>query len=298
MLTDGDLVGITILYPLGADSYDPTLGNVGIQVHLASGGVMTYAWDGKHTGGDWVGDGSYILKAERVDTTGTSTTLFANIVVLHKKNRMEVSIYSQSGELVRRLYDSRNVTGKVTYVVLEGDPLILRATTDNRVKILLYDPSNALISDAGGALSGDRLQWNGTNARGSYVSTGDYLLKVEEHYLGEKVVATRNITVVRYSMSGFLSAKAYPNPWHAGAGKNMSFNIMTSQDAVVGIKLYNIAGEAVGSLYAPYVAGGVLSSMDWDVSHVASGTYLGLVEARSLESGVTEKKVVKVIIVK
>src|SRR5581483_4312851 len=127
--------------------------------------------------------------------------------------------------------------------------------------------------------------------------SGEYIIKAEENYNGENIVVSKSIAVIRPSAGGYLTVGVFPNPYHREAGMgNVEFGVKGSEPSSVSVRVYNVAGELVANLSVPDTDLG--ATLSWQVDNVASGVYIGLVEAQSLVSGLKDKKIVKVIVVK
>ena len=74
----------------------------------------------------------------------------------------------------------------------------------------------------------------------------------------------------------------YPNPAPAGEhGDKTIFRYYTVTDADVRISIYDIAGRLVDDLRAE-ATGGVYSEKPWDISNVASGVYVYVIEIQPI----------------
>ncbi len=84
----------------------------------------------------------------------------------------------------------------------------------------------------------------------------------------------------------------WPNPTY---DKQTKIRYYVSTDAVISVKIYDLAGEKVDELHANAI-GGTDNEIAWDVTNIQSGVYLAHVEANG--KGGSAGKIIKVAIVK
>ena len=295
----GGMTAITPQYPAVKTGYDPASGLLTILITFGDGSTVPVTWDGSNEVGKPVLDGEYVLKAEQTAPDGSIATLTAPVIVSRKGASLKVSIYNLAGELVREIYSTTTVKEKISFLDIQGDPVhIYKDGTGTKAQIVPKNINGKTMSDGTGALGS--LEWDGRAANGSLVATGEYIVKVEENYFGQTIVITKSVSVVRDQQDEFLKVNAYPNPYHASKGNGeVTFVVNVREQAQVSVRVYNVAGEAVTMLDIPTAQLSAIPSgtVTWNVADVASGVYLGVFEAHGV-SGKTEKKVIKVIIVK
>jgi len=85
----------------------------------------------------------------------------------------------------------------------------------------------------------------------------------------------------------------WPNPVY---GNTTYIRTYVSRDAVVNIKIFDLAGDLVDELHLNAI-GGLDNEVAWDVSQIQSGAYLARVEVKS-KSGKTNSKIIKIAVIK
>jgi flagellar hook assembly protein FlgD len=294
----GDIAALEPRYGTGKGSYDPGLGLLTIAVRFKEGEVLI-TWDGTNDMGIGVTNGEYLLKAEYWKDKSDSRMLTVPIVVLRGSARLRAAIYTASGELVRVLYESGSVSNRLVAVELSDHVLTIGGPAEKaRIEIKPIGVNGMVMMDSAGALDAGRISWEGKNAGGWMVQSGEYLLKVEEIVGGDKITIVESITVVRIVGPDGVRVGVYPNPVHGGSGAGVvKIAVTVAERSETTVRIYNVAGELVGTIPAGTVPAGT-TTLEWQVSSMASGVYIGLVETRSLETGDREKKTVKIVIVK
>jgi hypothetical protein len=70
-----------------------------------------------------------------------------------------------------------------------------------------------------------------------------------------------------------------------------------SEDSDISVKIFDLAGDYVAGL-SGFASGGLDGEIKWNVSAIESGVYLARVEAKSVVSGKTDHKIIKIAIIK
>lgn len=86
----------------------------------------------------------------------------------------------------------------------------------------------------------------------------------------------------------------YPNP---ATGNETFIRFFVEEDSDITAKIFDLAGDFVADLKG-FGHGGMDGEIRWDVRNIQSGVYLANVEAKSLVSGKTGHKVIKIAIIK
>ena len=73
-------------------------------------------------------------------------------------------------------------------------------------------------------------------------------------------------------------AYSYPNPARGGT---LAFKYYLGDKADVTVDVYNVAGELIAHIEKTGNPAGIVSEMEWNISGIASGTYIYRIEARS-----------------
>jgi hypothetical protein len=94
----------------------------------------------------------------------------------------------------------------------------------------------------------------------------------------------------------FPQAKVYnyPNPVISG---ETYIRFFVSEDSDISVKIFDLAGDYVAGL-SGFASGGLDGEIKWNVSAIESGVYLARVEAKSVVSGKTDHKIIKIAIIK
>jgi len=284
---DGSKVNV---FHLGVDD------GLTINVSGDHGSVIKIPWDGRNDLGTLVDTGEYLLKAESI-SEGNVTTLTASITVIKSGNPISVGIYTASGELVRNLFEGNVLKGgKLQAISMDKTVLRPKDHLNDTVGIKIVGINNITLLALPNNIPLD-LQWNGMNALGTLVANGEYILKAEEMYEGQRRIVTKNVTVIRGEAKKSLGVFVYPNPYKGSTGnEQMYFKVILGDPSSVTISIYNVGGELIKTLTA--FASTVETIISWNVSSLASGVYLAVAETHSVLTGVTEKKMVKLAIIK
>src|SRR5581483_2016511 len=150
-------------------------------------------------------------------------------------------VYDASGELVKTLYSGSTISGKLNSMSLDGNPLYARTDHSARVGIGVLDIGGNALIDSLGSLSG-RLAWDGANTLGSLVPSGEYIIKAEESYNGERIVITKSVAVIRPQTGAYLTVSVYPNPYHPSAGSaQVTLNVSVTEESSLDVRVYNVA---------------------------------------------------------
>ncbi|MBN1824065.1 MAG: PQQ-binding-like beta-propeller repeat protein [Endomicrobiales bacterium] len=88
------------------------------------------------------------------------------------------------------------------------------------------------------------------------------------------------------------SVYSYPNP---AKGDIVYFKYYLGAKADVKIDVYNVAGELITHIEKTECPAGIVSEAEWDISSIASGVYIFVVNARSDSRDVTIKKKTAII---
>jgi hypothetical protein len=86
----------------------------------------------------------------------------------------------------------------------------------------------------------------------------------------------------------------YPNPVISG---ETFIRFFVSEDSDISVKIFDLAGDYVAELTG-FASGGLDGEIRWNVSSIESGVYLARVEAKSVVSGKTDYKIIKIAIIK
>ncbi len=296
VLVLGGFSGIQLSSGSGSTIFDPSTGIFDIEV-ISSGNVYHIPWDGKSDLGYTVDSGQYVLKADIPGKPADTVTM--GLTVLKAGDYLTVSVYTTSGELVKQLYSSYLVQGQLGSMKLTSNLLQIsnQPTGTTMIGINIFSSTGQLMADGLGSLNQARLTWDGTTALGNYVQSGEYLIKIEQVYNHQHDVVVQSVTVLSSNLSGFMDASVYPNPYLSTPDHKLWFKVTLQDQSNLTVRIYDVVGELVNTLSLP-AAGPGIATLGWDVNNAAAGLYVGIVEADSQVSGQTQKKSLKISIIK
>jgi hypothetical protein len=208
------------------------------------GTQRTVSWNGANDNGQVVGGGVYTLSASYTDSFGKTVTYSVPMQVLRAPTLVTVQVFNAAGELVRTL--SVPATG-----LQPGAPQLSASS-------LVPPPASAGASAGlriglGGAQAG---WWDGRDAQGGVVASGDYMVKVSWQVNGQMAETFAETVTVLGMAAGDPLATAWmgPDPVHAGQWP-LVIGLAPSIDArQLRARVYDVAGELV-SVLAPDAAG-------------------------------------------
>ncbi len=296
VLVLGGFSGIQLSSGSGSTIFDPNSGLFDIEIKSA-GIIYHVPWDGKSDLGYLVDSGQYVLKADIPGLQGN--TVVMPLTVLKSGDLLTVSIYTTSGELVKQLYQSYFVQGQLGSMKLTSNLLQIsnQPTGTTTIGINIFSSTGQLMADGLGSLNQARLTWDGTTALGNYVQSGEYLIKIDQTYNHQHDVLVQSVTVLSSNLSGFMDASVYPNPYLSTPDHKVWFKVALQDQSSLTVRIYDVVGELVNTLSLP-AAGPGIATLGWDVNNTAAGLYVGIVEADSQVSGQTQKKPLKISIIK
>ncbi len=140
-------------------------------------------------------------------------------------------------------------------------------------------------------------KWNATNEMGNWVPNGTYYFVAEiTNSGGTRVILKRAAFVMTYHNQAILLT-AMPNLAHSGETIHFfaSFGAAPA-DERSGVKIYAVSGELVQTLA---ISGGATA---WDLTNrrgqiAASGVYLAVLDGEDPVSGLSMRKVVKLMVI-
>ncbi len=296
VLVLGGFSGIQLSSGSGSTIFDPNSGLFDIEIKSA-GIIYHVPWDGKSDLGYLVDSGQYVLKADIPGLQGN--TVVMPLTVLKSGDLLTVSIYTTSGELVKQLYQSYFVQGQLGSMKLTSNLLQIsnQPTGTTTIGINIFSSTGQLMADGLGSLNQARLTWDGTTALGNYVQSGEYLIKIDQTYNHQHDVLVQSVTVLSSNLSGFMDASVYPNPYLSTPDHKVWFKVALQDQSSLTVRIYDVVGELVNTLSLP-AAGPGIATLGWDVNNTAAGLYVGIVEAASQVSGQTQKKPLKISVIK
>ena len=270
----------------------------GDAVKILSQGMTLDAWDGTNVKGDKVSNGTYFIVVNSTDPFGVSTTVTQQTTVLLKSNTMQFTVFNGSGETVMTL-------SKQQLEALIGGPL---QTADYNLGLVTFSPtvitpsygnptgngSSVLITLG----SGRSFWWEGVNAGGAIVASGQYTLAFTSQISGQaQENISENVTVLDQNSSPIVKVLVEPNLVYLNQTQKVMFalTLNASQADNVQVKIYTLAGELVGPVLMNNI--GNLNWVTWNLSgsNLASGMYFADIELRE-GNQVLDRKIVKLAI--
>ncbi len=270
----------------------------GDSVKILYQGMTLDAWDGTNVKGDKVSNGTYFIVVNSTDPLGVSTTVTQQTTVMLKTNSMQFTVFNSSGEIVMTL-------SKTQLETLIGGPL---QTADYDLGLATFSPtvitpsygnptgngSSVLITLG----SGRSFRWEGVNAGGKIVSSGQYTLNFTSQISGQaQANVSENVTVLDQNSSPIVKVVVEPNLVYLNQTQKVMFALTLSapQADNVQVKIYTLAGELVGP--ALMNDPGNLNWVTWNLSGIslASGMYFADVELRE-GNQVLDRKIMKLAI--
>jgi flagellar hook assembly protein FlgD len=267
-----------------------TLSGPGSSINILYNGVVIGTWDGTNNSGSPVANGEYQVKIDNVDSSGTVTSVSQAAMVNRSLSNVEVDIFNEAGEVVRKLYNvvSNATTSSMTNVSLSSTvlkpslsaPTSVSSGSINYVKIMVEDSASPVT-----------LIWDGTTDSGSFVSPGEY--QVQIHWTdgnGSTSDVTRTIMVLPSTgVSGIAVAR--PNVLNPAKGMVTTFDASAVSNASsLKVKIYTTAGELVRIITSSS------TQTPWDASGVASGIYIANVEIDDPSGGMINRQFLKVLV--
>ncbi len=267
-----------------------TLSGDGSFIDILFNGYIIGVWDGTTNSGSPVANGAYTIQIDNVDNSGVVTSVSQKAIVNRSLSNVEVDIFNEAGEVVRKLYNvlSNATNSTMTNVKLSTNvlrpslsaPVSAYSSTASYLSIVAEDSSSPVT-----------LIWDGTSDGGSLVSPGEY--EVQVHWTdgnGTTTDITRTVLVLPVSsISGI--AMAEPNVLTSATTMTTTFDATRVLNATaMKIKIFTVAGElvqsfSVGSNTAP-----------WNASGLASGIYIANVEIDNASGGVINTQRLKILV--
>ena len=130
------------------------------------------------------------------------------------------------------------------------------------------------------------------------MDNGNYVLQiVNVDESGYKTIAQANITVLHNGYEIINNIKIIPNPMDTNKNDVMTFRYSVMAGTKVTIKIYNMAGELVKTLYDLNATG----EIKWDISAentaYVSGVYVCIVDAQA-SNGINKRRIEKFVLIR
>jgi len=267
-----------------------TLSGPGSTINILYNGFVIGTWDGTNNSGAPVANGEYQVKIDNVDSSGTVTSVSQAAMVNRSLSKVEVDIFNEAGEVVRKLYNvvANATNSSMTNVSLSttvikpslSAPASVSSGSINYVKIMVEDSASPVT-----------LVWDGSGDSGALVSPGEY--QVQVHWTdgnGGTSDVTRTIMVLPSAgVSGIAMAR--PNVLNPAKGMVTTFDASgVSNASSLKIRIYTTTGELVRTITS------ASTQVPWDASGVASGIYIANIEIDNASGGMINRQFLKVLV--
>jgi len=251
------------------------------QAQIYSGGLYLGEWDGTTQNGQPAGNGSYFIKVDTVDPSGTVESVTQSVVVSRTLETFTVNIYNSAGEVVRHLLST--VTdpdgASLDQVQLSGEVLTPGSA----------GPSNQILITAGSAVS---VVWDGRADTGAMAQNGTYYINLILADGGSQTEVTRSIVVLSNGASPIAGrVVASPNVIRP-AGPPLTFSIQSAQVYILTAKLYDVAGELVRK----FTHSSETNEVDGPTDGLASGVYIAVVTVEDTRGLFVGRQTLKVLV--
>jgi flagellar hook assembly protein FlgD len=267
-------------------SPNATIQNLEGKIQIYDNGYLLGAWDGTDNSGNPVSNGGYYIKVDSIDPLGVDTSLTQEAVVSRSLAKVEVDIYNEAGEVVRRLYGAADDPNgaSMTNVALSSSVLATNTSSSGA-----QSQVQILIQGSGAPLT---LVWDGKDDSGQVVTSGRYLMEVHwDNGQGAVSDITRGIQVEDGGNRPGVIVE--PNILAVSQGVKTA-NFLSNDPNVqsLNVSVYTVAGERVTEKVGTPGSGRV----SWDADGVASGVYLAVVETLNGSGQITGRQIVKVLV--
>ncbi len=255
------------------------------KTYVMVGGVIIASWDGTNQAGNPVSNGVYYLQVTSTDSYGVVTNVSQTVTVSRAIARVQVDVYNEAGEVVRRLYSYADDAGNGPLGQVQLSTRMIapsagppRAGGNNAVTIMF---------------NGTSVEWDGTNDNGSIVTNGDYMVAV--HWTdgngGEEVV-TRDVTVQRGN-SAVANGGVYATPNILKGVTSTTVRANSTTAMTLTVSLYDIAGELVKR---PVTGQAGSNEVNLDASGLSSGLYWVVVDLADANGNFIQQQTTKIIL--
>lgn len=192
---------------------------------------------------------------------------------------MKVRIFDASGHLIRVLQETRIAQPVVDFQMSAS---LLKA--DGKALLRIWQDS------------GFAAAWDGRNENHKLVASGQYFVQTtSQDRLNNRTVVTKLVTVERTASALLDQVQLAPNP---ARDRIQLWAIPTSAGVRVNARVYTLAGEWVAEL--EFASADVLT---WDLTnrrgeHLAAGIYFVLVIAQDPDTGLQERRMIKLAVLR
>lgn len=222
-------------------------------------------------------DNVYNIPAENFPVI-LSADINSNIAIARKSSNESVIFAITNDGLLNgiSLKSGRQIPGfPLAYANGDSSRIMLRRT-DNKTALIAYSEN------------GSYAEWYLTDIADNIIWSGDQ----GEDGLYDAVFLTQK-NLANSELLDKVKTYNYPNPVSEG---NTQIRFFTSEDAVVTVRIFDLAGDLAAELKANAI-GGFDQEISWNVTEIESGVYLARIEAEN-SSGKKDFKIIKIAVVK
>jgi hypothetical protein len=257
----------------------------GSTITLYVDGVVFGIWDGLNNAGNPVTNGTYFIKVDNVDPSGTVTSVVQKAIVNRALSKVLVGIYNGAGELVRTLYGlvddaSDSSMNDVTLTPAVFKPGLSGGVSNTLQILISANPSPVTLT------------WDGTANDGNIVTPGHY--QIEAHWdngQGGTSDISKGLIVQGGGNTGAGKVLAEPNVLAKG---QMTTNFVDNTDQIttLNIKIYALSGQLVTTVQG--IAG--TNTASWNATGSASGVYIAVVDVLNSTGGNIGRQRLKLLV--
>jgi hypothetical protein len=265
-----------------------TLSGPGSTIDILFNGYVIGIWDGTNSSDSPVSNGAYQIQVDNVNSTGIVTSVSQKAIVNRNLSKVEVDIFNQAGEVVRRLY---NVTANATNSTMTNVSLSTNVMKPNLGSSFGGTTASNLTISVQDSSAPVTLVWDGTSDSGTFVTPGEY--EVQVHWTdgnGTTTDITRTVLVLpSASVSGV--ALVEPNVLTSATTMSATFDVTRVLNATgMKVKIFTVAGELIQSFSSSSM------TVPWSASGLASGIYIANVEIDNASGGIINNQRLKILV--
>ncbi len=274
---------MTNVYNMSKDSFKIYIPGINTP-EQPDGAGSTFIWTGSNDNAQDIAAGHYYILISVQDGYGHTDILNRDVTLLKNDTYIQISIYSSSGELVRRIKENTAVTGTLTS--LAQDTIFL-------------DKNGTTIPLKYGSGATDYMNWDGRNEQGVMVSNGAYIVQIEAKTEIGITIMSKTVTILTEKTASTLNdIKIFPNPFTLSSKTTFVVFAWTgAPEGDVSVKIFNYAGELVNTVYGK----GTTGFAHWDgkstsLGKTSSGIYTAVFTAKKT-NGQMETKIEKFAVI-
>ncbi|MEI7641169.1 MAG: hypothetical protein WCJ46_06645 [bacterium] len=274
---------MTNVYNMSKDSFKIYVPGINTPDQPAGAG-STFIWTGANDNAQDIAAGHYYILISVKDSYGHTDILNRDVTLLKNDTYVQISIYSSSGELVRRIKENTSVTGTLTS--LAQDTIFL-------------DKNGTTIPLKYGSDATDYMNWDGRNEQGITVSNGAYIVQIEAKTETGITILSKTVTILTEKSASTLNdIKIFPNPFIlSNKTTSVVFAWTGAPDGDVSVKLFNYAGELVNTVYGKGTTGfAQWNGKSTSLGKISSGIYTAVFTAEK-PNGQMEIKIEKFAVI-